>query len=259
MEAGIAPSAVVDPSAHIHPSAAIGPGCVIGKDVQIADRCVLLANVTVLDKSVVGAQCVLYPGVVIYDRSQLGHDVTLHANVVIGADGFGYHPAANVTEGLVKIPQIGSVIIGNDVEIGACTCIDRGKFSATTIGDGTKIDNHCQVAHNCHIGRHCLLAAQVALAGSVIIGDNAVLAGKSAVADHVTVGAGAKLAARATALKHVPKGVTWYGHPARSIHQALRQIAALHKLPDLLQTLRRQIKMQRDLPLQDNNRITDRS
>lgn len=246
VETGIASSAVIASSAQIHPSAAVGHGCVIGEDVRIAEGCTLHANVTILDGSELGAKCVLFPGVVIYDRCKLGQGVIIHANSVIGADGFGYRPGSDASGSLVKIPQIGTVVIGDDVEIGSGTCIDRGKFSATTIGDGTKIDNNCQIAHNCRIGRHCILAAQVGLAGSVTIGDRAVLAGKAAVVDHVTVGAGARLAGRATAMKNVPEGATWYGHPGRDIQFALRQIAALHKLPGLLKKLRKQVKMQTD-------------
>jgi UDP-3-O-[3-hydroxymyristoyl] glucosamine N-acyltransferase len=133
----------------------------------------------------------------------------------------------------VKIPQVGVVQIGHDVEIGAGTCIDRGKFSATVIGDGCKIDNLCQIAHNCRLGRHIILAGTTALAGSVTIGDSAVLGGGCNIRDHVTIGPGARLYGGSNLMSDVPAGETWGGYPARDARIALREQAAISKLPDL--------------------------
>jgi len=239
---GVHPSAVVSPTALVHDHAIIGPGCVIGDRVQISNLCVLHANVTVLDDSVLASGCILYPGVILYDRSKLGKNVVVHANAVLGCDGFGYRPASDGSGHFVKIPQIGSVVVGDNVEIGAGTCIDRGKFSTTTIGDGTKIDNLCQIAHNCQIGRNCILAGQVGLAGSVTIEDGAVLGGQVGVVDHITIGAGAKLAGGSIVAKDVPSGATWHGHPACDIRTSLRQIASLNRLPGLMKKLKSQDK-----------------
>lgn len=238
-DTGVHPSATVHPSAQIAPDAAIGPGCVIGKRVRVGNWCVLHAHATVLDDSVLGSGCELFPGVVIYSRCELGANVRVHANVVIGSDGFGYRPAPD-GRSLIKVPQIGSVKIGNDVEIGAGTCIDRGKFAATVIGDGTKIDNQCQIAHNCRIGRCCIIAGQVGLAGGVTLGDGAVLGGKVGVVEHITIGAGARIGAHTAVVSgDVPPGETWLGYPARKSVTTLREWAALHKLPGLMKLLRK--------------------
>ncbi len=235
-DAGVHPTATVDPSAQLGRGVTIGPGCVIARRVRLGDHCVLHANVTVLDDTSVGTGCVLYPGVVVYDRCELGQNVIIHANAVIGADGFGYRPAADGS-GLVKIPQIGYVQIGDDVEIGANTCIDRGKFAATTIGHGTKIDNHCQIAHNCQIGPRCLLASQVGLAGGVTIEDGVVLGGQVGVVEHVTIGAGTQVGAQTGVIGDLPPGGVWFGTPAKPKNEALRESAALRRLPKLIKTV----------------------
>ena len=237
--AGIHADANIDPSAEIGANARIGPGCVIGPRVRIGQDCVLHSNVTVLDATVLGPRCELFPGVVIYAYCQLGENVTVHANSVIGADGFGYKPSPDKS-GFVKIPQIGTVEIGNCVEIGACTTIDRGKFSATVIAEGTKIDNLCQIAHNCQIGRHCILAGQTALAGSVILGDGVILGGQVGIVDHVTIGQGAQIAARSCVRTDVPAQSTLGGSEwAHEISSVLREQAALRKLPNMVKTVRK--------------------
>ncbi len=239
---GIHATAIVDPSAQVANDVAIGPGCVIGKGVRIGKGSTLHANVSVFDDTVLGPGCELFPGVVVYDRCELGSNVRIHANAVIGSDGFGYQPAPDGAR-LVKVPQIGTVRIGNDVEVGACSCIDRGKFSATVIGDGTKIDNLCQVAHNCRVGSHVVLAGQVGLAGSVTLGDGVAMAGQSGVVDHINVGKGAKIGAKSAVLSHVPEGAVWYGTiPAHDAKSVLREFAALRRLPKLIQSLRRRGK-----------------
>jgi len=156
-EPGIHSTAVVDSTAEIGTDAAIGAGCYIGPGVVIGANTKLYPNVTVLDDSSIGSETIIWSGTVIRERCCIGNCCIIHPNVTIGADGFGYRPSSD-GRGLVKIPQIGTVEIGDGVEIGAGSCVDRGKFSATSIGDGTKIDNLVQIAHNCKLGRSCVMA-----------------------------------------------------------------------------------------------------
>ena len=209
--------------------------------VRIDAKCILYANVTVLDDTTIGPNTQLFPGVVIYHRCELGANVSIHANTVIGADGFGYRPSSDGAS-LIKIPQIGSVKIGDDVEIGASSCIDRGKFSATVIGDGTKIDNQCQIAHNCRIGQCCILAGQTGLAGSVTLGDRVVIGGKAGISDNLTIGNDAQIGGGSIVLDNVPADTTWLGYPAQNSRTALREISALHRLPDLVKSQKRSKK-----------------
>ncbi len=177
--------------------------------------------------------CELFPGVAIRDRCELGTGCILHSNVVIGSDGFGYRPASG-GKGILKIPQIGIVRLGDYVELGACTCIDRAKFGVTVIGDHTKIDNLCHIAHNCRIGRCCVIAAQAAIAGSVTIGDGVEMGGNVMIRDHVKVGNRVRLAGGAALVSDIPDGESWAGYPAHSAHAALRELAAMRKLPDIV-------------------------
>ena len=234
---GIHRQATVDPTAQIGQEVAVGPHSVIGAGCVIGKGCVIHPNVTILERCQIGGGTVIWSGTVIRERCVIGSCCILHPNVTIGADGFGYRPARG-GDGLVKIPQIGIVHIGDEVEIGAGTCVDRGKFSATVIGDGTKIDNLCQIAHNCQIGRSCILAGQVGLAGSVVVGDGAVMGGKAGVRNQVTIGRGAQIAAYAAVLEDVPPGAIQGGYPARNIREALREHAAIRKLPDLIRKLK---------------------
>ena len=165
-------------------------------------------------------------------------------NVTIGADGFGYRPAPD-GRSLVKIPQIGTVTLGRGVEIGAGTCIDRGKFSETFIGDETKIDNLCQIGHSCRIGRCTVIAALTGIGGSATIGDGAMIGGGSSIKDHVKVGDGARLGGASDVMHDIPPGETWHGHPAHPARAAFREFAAIRKLPDLLQTLKQQQRARR--------------
>lgn len=230
---GIDHSAIVSPLAKIDPSVRIGPNCSIGRHVKIESGTILHAGVTLMDHAVVGQNCVLYPGVVIREHCTIGDRCILHPNVVIGADGFGYRPSPD-GKSIIKIPQIGTVRIDDDVELGACTCVDRGKFAATTIGSHTKIDNLCQIGHNCQIGSCCIIAGQAGLAGSVIVEDGVMMGGKVAIKDHIRIGQGARIAAGSMIMEDVPPGGTWGGIPAQDLREALRQIAAIRKLPDML-------------------------
>ncbi|MCE9591792.1 MAG: UDP-3-O-(3-hydroxymyristoyl)glucosamine N-acyltransferase [Planctomycetes bacterium] len=233
--AGVHPSAVVDPSAVLGAGVAVGPHAFIGPRVRIGDSTVIHANVTILDETVLGRECEIFPGVVFRDRCAAGDRVIIHPNTTIGSDGFGYRATPR---GAVKIPHIGRVVIGSDVELGAGVCIDRGKFSDTTIGDGTKIDNQVHIAHNCRIGRSCLIAGQVGFAGSVTMGDGVMVGGATIFRDHITVGSGASIAGGSAVLGDVPDGASWGGSPARDIREAFKEYAALRRLPDLLKQLK---------------------
>ena len=161
----------------------------------------------------------------------------IHPNVTIGADGFGYRPAPG-GKGLVKIPHIGNVVIHDDVEIGASACIDRAKFSSTIVGMGTKIDNLVQIAHNCVIGRFCILAGHAGMAGSSTLGDGVILGGRVSIKDHVNVGSGATVLGLGAVMNDIPAGETWGGMPAQDARQALREHVAIRKLPDILKQLK---------------------
>ncbi|HEX7010779.1 MAG TPA: UDP-3-O-(3-hydroxymyristoyl)glucosamine N-acyltransferase [Phycisphaeraceae bacterium] len=235
---GVHPTAVVDPTARLGEQVRIGPLCVIGPGVVVGDRCVLHSSVTLMQEVTIGADCVLWPGVVIRERCTVGDRCILHSNVNIGADGFGYRPDPQ-GRGLVKITHIGTVQIGHDVEIGAGTCIDRGKFSATVIGDGSKIDNLVQIGHNCRIGRCVVLSGSTGIAGSVTIGDGTMIGGMAAIKDHVTIGSRVQLTGCAQVMNDVPDGQTWGGSPAQPLKDAVQQVLALRRLPELVKQLKR--------------------
>lgn len=240
-EPGAHPSAVVDPAAEVHASARVGPGAVIGPRAVVGARALIHANVTIGADARVGADTELRPGVVIEDRCVVGARVRIHANAVIGADGFGYRPAPGGA-GLLKVPHVGHVEIGDDVEIGANSNIDRGKFGPTVIGQGTKIDNLVQIGHNVRVGRWCIICGACGISGSVTIGDGAILAGGVGVADNVAIGAGARIGARSGVMHDIPDGEEWLGHPAAPHRLALRIIAAQRRLPDALARLKRRAR-----------------
>ncbi|MDX2118926.1 MAG: UDP-3-O-(3-hydroxymyristoyl)glucosamine N-acyltransferase [Planctomycetota bacterium] len=237
---GIHPTAVVDASARIDASTHIGPCCVVGAGAQIGPGVTLLANVSIGAHASIGAASMLHPGVNVSDRCIVGARCVLHANVSIGADGFGYVPnprPTGPTDAVLKVPHIGNVVLGDAVEIGANSCVDRGKFGATTIGDGTKIDNLVQVGHNCRIGRCCILCGHVGLSGSVTVGDGAVLGGKVGVADGITIGAGAKVGAHSGVMNDIPPGETWMGAPAMPASVQRRNLVVLRDIADRLKTI----------------------
>ncbi len=235
-EAGIHSTAVIDSTAIIGAAAAIGAGCYIGPGVVVGPGARLYPNVTVLDDTRIGSKTIIWSGTVIRERCRIGNDCIIHPNVTIGADGFGYRPSPD-GRGLVKIPQIGTVEIGDGVEIGAGSCVDRGKFSATSIGDGTKIDNLVQIAHNCKLGRSCVMAGQSGLAGSVTLGDGVIMGGGARVNDHVTVGAGVRIGGNAGVVSDVAPGKTLLGMPADDHRRTLRLWSAQRQLPDLIKDM----------------------
>lgn len=232
----------IDPRAAIHRTASVGaethiaPFAVVGENTKLGRKCAIHSNVVIGRNCRIGDEVVLYPGVVLYDDTILGNRVIIHANSVIGADGFGYR----VQDGRhVKVPQLGHVEIGDDVEVGACTTIDRGTFQATTIGAGSKIDNLVQVAHNCQIGQHNLLVAQMGIAGSSTTGDYVVAAGQVGIADHIHIGAGAQLGAKAGVMNDIPAGQRAFGAPALPEHEQKRIFATIFKLPEMRRDLRK--------------------
>lgn len=225
----IHPSAVIDSSAKVGTNCKIGAGSYVGKNVELAEGVILYPNTTVLDNTTIGKGTIVWSGTVIRERSVIGAYCIFHSNVSIGADGFGYRPSED-GRGLVKIPQIGNVIIGNAVEIGASSCVDRGKFSSTIIGDGCKIDNLVQIGHNCVLGRSCIMAGNSGLAGSVTLGDGVIIGGSASIKDHTTIHSGAIVAAGSGVMNDVPAGKTVLGYPAQDSRTMLKQWAALRKL-----------------------------
>ncbi len=222
-------TAVIHESAKMGINCKIGAHCYIGKDVVLGEGVVLYPNVTILDATVVGKKSVFWPGTVVRERCQIGESCIFHNNVSIGADGFGYRPSDD-GGGLVKIPQIGTVVIGNDVEIGANSCVDRGKFSATIIGDNCKIDNQVQIAHNCIMGRSCIMAGHSGLAGSVTLGDGVIIGGSASIKDHTTIHSGAVVGAGSGVVGDIEAGKTVLGYPAQDSRDMLKQWVMMRKL-----------------------------
>ncbi len=232
----IHPSASIHPTAKIGAGTTIGPFVVIGEGAVLGANCILHAGVSVGSYCTLGDSVTLHPHVTIYDDCTLGNRVTVHANAVIGADGFGYRTHKGVH---VKVPQLGTVEIGDDVEIGACSTIDRGTFGPTRIGAGTKIDNLVMVAHNCQIGRGNLLVSQVGIAGSSTTGDYVVMAGQVGVGDHVAIGSGTIIGAKAGVPKDLPAGSKVLGAPARPDRDEMRILMSLEKLPQIRKDVQR--------------------
>lgn len=230
---GIHPSAVVSPSAMLGRDVRIGAHVSIDDGCSLGDDVVLHAGVRLYPQVRIGDGSTLHANCVVRERCTLGRRVVLHPGVMIGADGFGYRPAPGGA-GLRKVPQIGTVEIHDDVEIGSGSCVDRAKFGATVVGAGTKIDNLVQIAHNCRIGRSCVIAGCVGLAGSVTIGDGAQIGGGASIADHRTIGRRARIGAMSGVIADVADGATMLGIPAQDSMVALRQSAALRKLPEFM-------------------------
>lgn len=237
-ETGIDPTAVVDPSADVD-GAAIGPMCVVGANCRVEPGAVLMARVTLGPGATVRADSVLHAGVVVQHGCSIGAGCILHPGAVVGADGFGYLPGPN---GPVKIPHLGAVVIEDNAEIGANTCIDRGKLSDTRIGRGTKIDNLCQIGHNGDIGENVIICGACAIAGSVTIGNGATIAGNVSVSDGVTVGKGATIGARSGVINDIPAGETWLGTPAMPAREAAANYAQFRTLSKDLRQLRKRLR-----------------
>ncbi len=230
----------------IDPTARIGRGARIGDRVSLEAYAVVGDDAVIDDDVVVGAHCVigngvtigkssrLFPHVTVYSGGRIGERVTLHSGVRIGSDGFGYVFTGGAHS---KIPHVGRCIIGDDVEIGANTTIDRGSIDDTMIGAGTKIDNLVQIGHNVHVGSLCLVMAQVGIAGSARIGDGCVIAGQAGLGGHINIGAGARIGGQSGVFGNVPAGEVWSGYPARPHRESLRATGAMLKLPDMMKRI----------------------
>lgn len=229
---GVHASAIIASTARIDPTAFIGPFCVVGERAQIGARSVLLGGNYIDADCSVGQSTKLYQNVVLYPRTQVGSRVAIHAGTVVGSDGFGYVLDQGAHR---KVPQIGNVVIGDDVEIGANVTIDRGALGSTVIGQGTKIDNLVQIGHNVVIGDHSIVVAQVGIAGSTKLGDYVTLAGQVGIAGHLKIGNHVTVAAQAGVMNDIPDGEKWLGAPAQPDRQMKRIFIALQRLPELLQ------------------------
>jgi UDP-3-O-[3-hydroxymyristoyl] glucosamine N-acyltransferase len=217
---------LVHPSAQLGEGVTIEPGAVVGREAIIGPGTIIAAGATVGFRVVLGPDCYVGAGATV-THARVGRGVIIHSGARIGQDGFGFAMSGN---GHLKVPQIGSVIIGDNVEIGANTTIDRGSLSDTIIGEGTKIDNQCQIAHNVVIGRHCILVAQTGIAGSSELGDFVVMGARSGVLGHIKIGSGAQIAGMAHVKNDVEPGARMGGTPARPFQEWAREVAALRKL-----------------------------
>lgn len=234
---GIHPTAVIAPDARLAADVSVGPYAVVESEVSVGAGTCLGAGVFLGEGSQVGAGCMLYPRVTVYAGARIGDRVILHSGVVIGSDGFGYVFAEGRYH---KFPQLGQVILEDDVEIGSNSTVDRGSLGVTMVGQGTKVDNLVQIAHNVKIGRHCVIAAQTGISGSCEIGDYVVMGGQVGMGDHARVGDRAVLGGGAGILpgKIVRKGQTVWGRPARPLAEFKRMYAHFANLPSLAQKVK---------------------
>lgn len=233
---GISPTAHIAKSAKIAEDVDIFPGCVIGEHVEIGPGCRIHGNVTVMDGCKIAENVTIYPNAVLYEDTIIGARCILHANCVVGAYGFGYDTSDDGTHQLGA--QYGYVEIESDVELGSATTVDRGSYGATTIGTGTKVDNQVQIAHNCRIGRHNILCAQVGIAGSSTTGDYVVMAGQVGIPDHCHIGDQVRIGAKSGVMRDVPSGQTMLGIPATPERQQMQLLAAVQRLPEMRKQVR---------------------
>lgn len=232
---GIQKGAWVDPKATVDPAACIADGAAVALGARIGARTVLYPGVYVGDNAIVGEDCILYPNVTVRENCVLGNRVILQPGVVVGSDGFGFAPEG---EGYRKIPQVGNVVIEDDVELGANTCVDRAVLGTTRIGKGTKLDNLIQIGHNVEIGQHTVMAALTGISGSTKVGDHVVMGGQVGLAGHLKIGDGVTLATRTGVMEDIPeKGVYW-GSPSIDMATEMKNVAAYRQLPELLKRIR---------------------
>ncbi len=236
-EPGIHPTAAVDSTARIGVGCAIGPACFVGAGATLGVGVVMHHGAHVASGAFVSDGAVLWQHAVVRERCVVGKRCTIGANAVLGSDGFGFRPDDHGA--MVRTPHIGIAELSDDAEIGAGTCVDRAKFGVTLIGTGTKIDNLCQIGHNCRIGKGCVISGMTGLAGSVTIGDACQIGAGTGIADHRTIGNRVRLSARSGVMHDIPDGETWGGLPAQPFADTLRQIAALRTLAPLAGRLKR--------------------
>lgn len=232
---GVSPQAIVDPSARLGSDVDVHATATVGADVEIGAGATIHAGVRIMPGCRIGAGTVIFPGAVLYEETRIGARCIIHANAVLGAYGFGYKAGSG---GYALSAQLGWVEVGDDVEIGASTTIDRGTYGPTVIGMGTKIDNLVMIAHNCRLGSHNMICSQVGVAGSTTTGDWVVMAGQVGVRDHVHIGDRAILGARSGVSNDVPPGVTVLGEPAIELRDRKLQLATMSKLPEMRKDLK---------------------
>lgn len=233
---GVHPTAVVAATAVIGPRASLGPWVTVGERTTIGADAVLHAGVAVYEDVTIGDAFTAHAHAVVREGVRIGSRVTLHAGSVVGSDGFGYLP---LPDGNRKIPQVGTVVIEDDVEIGACATVDRAALGATVVGRGTKIDNLVMVGHGCRLGAHCLLAGQAGLAGGTTLGTRVMLGGQAGAAGHLTIGDGAQVGAQAGVHRDVPAGSVASGYPAMEARRWRRVTMSMPRLPEVFRRLRR--------------------
>src|SRR6266513_2654652 len=240
-EAGVHPTAVIGRGATWQEPVAIGPHACLGSGVQLGKNVRIGAGCVLGDGVAVGDDTQLYPGVTLYSGTALGKRVIVHAGAVLGSDGFGYIPGTGGEEHR-KIPHVGRCLIGDDIEIGASTCIDRGSVDDTVIGSGTKIDNLVHIAHNVRIGARCLIMAEAGIAGSTQVEDDVIIGGQAGVADHLTLGRGSRLLVQSGTIADIPADATYFGTPARPHREFLRAQAALYRLAKIVDELEQLVR-----------------
>lgn len=251
-QAQIAPQAILGANVSVAEEVYIGPYAVIGENVKLGKGSVILAGAYLGKNVSIGENCRIYPYAVIYDDVVLGNNVIIHSGAIIGADGFGYKFRNHQH---VKVPQVGNVVINDNVEIGANTCVDRGALGSTVIGAGSKIDNLVQIGHNNKIGKHVIMCGLTGVSGSCQIDDYAILAGSSGIADHINIGTGAVVMARSGVAGDVKAGAQVFGSPAKDKKTAYKEQIALSKLPELLKKvklLEEKIQALEQLPLESH-------
>src|SRR6059036_3550759 len=246
-EAGVHPTAVVGRGTTWQEPVAIGPHASLGREVQLGRNVRIGAGCVLGDGVAVGEDTQLYPGVTLYAGTALGKRVIVHAGAVLGSDGFGYIPGKD-GEAHRKIPHVGRCLIGDDIEIGANTCIDRGSVDDTVIGSGTKIDNLVHIAHNVRIGARCLIMAQAGIAGSCQVEDDVIIGGQSGISDHLTIGRGARLLVQSGHIADIPAEATYFGTLARPHREFLRAQLALYRLAKIVDDLERLIPSKAEAP-----------